>query len=305
MAKVVDSSPKPVTAPPVAPERRDATHCANCGRRSTIWMRLSHQDLCSSCRSAQRASLETRRAVFLGVLTALDLGTPVTERQRLVLAGTTPADVGDGWHHRYSTSALRYLVEGSLADERLTEPEEDWLREVAGLLSVDFDRLTREDRALFDHLALARAADGRLPRVRAGGIALGRREVCHLAMDAELVGRGGEGTTPRGGHPVWRGVPLKFDEVSAVSVRLPGEARAIDGGTIAVTSRRIVFRGKRGVVEIQLGTIAGFTLFADGLRIDGLEHSETHAFRMRRPYLVAGIADAAAAHGRRRRQPGH
>jgi hypothetical protein len=296
------SQPRPpaVGAPPT-----DPAHCASCGRRSTIWMRISHQNLCSSCRGAERQSLETRRAVFLGVLTALEPETPVTERQRLVLAGTTPADVGDGWHQRYSTSALRYLIDSCLRDERLTESEEEWLRGVAGLLGIDLDRLTREDRSLSDHLALARAAEGRLPRVRVGGIALGRREIGHLAMDAELIARGSEGTPPRGGHPVWRGVPLKFAEVSELGLRLPGDARALDSGTIAVTSRRIVFRGKRGVVEIQPGTIAGFTLFADGLRIDGVDPGEVHAFRVRRPYLVAAIADAAVAQGRRRRQPGH
>jgi hypothetical protein len=305
--KVADPMPNETVPTPSSTtvSQPDARYCASCGRRATLWMRLSQRDRCSSCRASDQAGLENRRAVFLGVLTALEPLTPVTERQQLVLAGTSPRDVGDGWHRRYSMSALRYMIDACLADERLTEPEEEWLRGVAGLLGVDLDRIARDDRSLFDHMALARVADGRMPNVRSGGIALGRREVCHLASDAELIARGPEGTAPRGGSPVWRGVPLRFDDVSKIAVRLPANARALDRGTIAVTSRRIVFRGKRGVIEIQHGTIAGFTLFADGLRVDGLEHAETYAFRVRRPYLVAGIADAAGAHGRRRRPPGH
>ena len=285
-----------------AAARRASGTCRVCGGSISVWDRVGGRGLCKSCRTNDRDRVEHARALFLGALTAVDLSTELTDRQRQIVAETVPESVGVAWHRKTGVAALRFLAEEALADEVMTADEDQRIREIGHLVRVDLDAALKDEADLADRVTLGRARDGRLPVAIAAPLSLRRREVCHLRVKADLL-ESVFSADASGREALWapKGVPLSYNAYRGVRPKAPARAREIDSGILGVTDRRLIFRGNHHAIEVRYEDLIGFRVFQDGVGMRIPRSPADTLFKVRTPHFVAGLALAAAAIPRVRR----
>ena len=288
-----------VTAAPAAPEARPpdvpataSGGCPGCGRRLGVWARLGRGGFCGSCGPEQKERVEHRRGLFLGALTAIEFETELSPRQRQIIAETAPDSVGAAWHRRSSTSAVRFLLDEAVRDDLVTEAEDRRIHEIGRLVNVSPEALLDHDPDLVDRFVLGRARDGRLPVAPAAPLSLRRREVCHYKVKADLLDSLALSSQTTG-DGLWVATDGPFEHVHrALRAKVPSRSRTMDAGILAVTDRRLIFRGRQHL-EVPFDDLVGFTLFRDGLGMRIRRLPADPVFRLRSPHLVAGLAVAA------------
>ena len=257
--------------------------------------RLLGRTVCRRHRAAGHEAEEKLRARYLGALTALEPGRPLPAAESAVLAGIEPASLGTSWHRQRAGAALKFLMDEALADGLLSADEERQLDETARLLKIDRTAVFRSERGLAERFVTAQANAGRPPTVRSRSLRLKGGEVAHLETSATLMdGRGAAGSGSDGwSMPLTVGLRVTHVGQGTRIPGLPRGSRAADAGTLTVTNRRVVFRGKQGSVECAYAQLIGFEFFREGIALQVSGRTSAPLFRVADPWVVAAVANAA------------
>jgi hypothetical protein len=198
--------------------------------------------LAASSPDGVRALVERLDASQLALISAKD-------RRRL----------GEAAFVQYATSAL--------ADDHLTEDEEDALGAVAGAVGFtqdDFDR-----HALSARLQIAKLNDGRLPVVEQPHLITKRGELVHLEITARLMKevavRQWQGGSQGVSFRIAKGVRYRVGSMRGHMVTVGTQLQVADEGVLAITNQRVAFLGARKTIDMPYTKVIGLHLYADGV----------------------------------------
>jgi hypothetical protein len=168
---------------------------------------------------------------------------------------------------RLGDAAFLAYAQTALADEELTEDEEDALAAVAeavGFTQEDFQR-----HGLYAQLQVAKLNGGRLPTVDVPQLLTKRDEVVHLEASAalmkEVTTREFRAASQGFSFRVAKGVRYRVGSTRGHMVNLGTTIQVADAGLLSVTNQRVIFMGDRKTIDMPYSKIAGMHLFADAI----------------------------------------
>lgn len=212
----------------------------------------------------------------------------------------TLADVPASVRGRVAGEAIRAYAAVALADDRLTEQEEEAFMEAADALGIDDTMLGTAYPELLARLAVAQVNDGRLGRVEEPVRIIPKRgEIVHLQTEAALLKevsvrqwQGGYGGLS---FRVAKGVSFRTGQVRGKSVVVGSEMKTEDTGVLSVTSSRVAFLDDRKTVEIPYTKLVGLDVFSDGVTIQSSSRQNAVLLQLRPGYgeVVAATVNAA------------
>ena len=217
---------------------------------------------------AETAQAEEAFATFTQALSDAD---PDDARRLARQLETNPdvAALSDRSRRKLSEEAFLRYADAVLADDHLTEDEEDAFAAVAGALGLtQGDMEAHTD--VYTKLQVAKMNDGRLPTVESPHLIAKRGEVVHFETSAALLKevavrefRGGsQGVSLR----VAKGVRYRVGAMRGHMVTVGTQMQVADTGVLSVTSQRAAFLGNRKTLDMPYSKLIGMELFSDGVR---------------------------------------
>lgn len=163
--------------------------------------------------------------------------------------------------------AFLQYAENALADDHLTEDEEEALMGLASAVGFEQEDLEKHD--LYTRIQVAKLNAGRLPAVEAPTLISKRGEVVHLETSAALMKevavrewRGGsQGVSFR----VAKGVRYRVGSTRGHIVTVGTQLQVADTGLLAITNQRAVFLGSRKTVEMPYARLVGLHQYSDAI----------------------------------------
>lgn len=208
--------------------------------------------------------------------------------------------------------AYRRVLADALEDAELTPEEDRTLAHIQERLGIDERELRADKTQLCRVRLLTRITNGELPHAEMPGIQLVPGEQGHWFVRATFAER----TGIAGARPL-RAVEVDVDadapftpfgERDALEPR--AEILPNDVGVLAITSRRVVFKGARRTISIPHARLARVGLHGDGVRLDEAPNSRAGAgdavaryFMVDDPELTAAVALYAARQRRSEIRP--
>ncbi len=214
--------------------------------------------------------------------------------------------IPDGMKARVYAQEVKSLVQGtvnsSLSDAMLSPEEESEFKALAATLGVTLEYSETSQAALAQARLKWRIRFGELPTIDAD-VMLQRGEVCHFMVPAEWhemrkvrVGvsyagpslrlRIAKGVYWNMGH--FRGAPVTKDMLVKV-----------DGGTLYLTSKRVVFTGPMRNMSLKLDKIFDITPYSDGVGIQrDTGKSPVFLFKSQIDIFCAMLARAISDYGK-------
>ena len=178
------------------------------------------------------------------------------------LAALSPKD-----RHRLGEQAVTEYADVVLADDHLTEDEEDALTGLAE--AVGFSQGDFQTHDLYARLQVAKLNDGRLPVVDAPRLIAKRGEVVHLEAPASLMKevavREWLGPVVRVQLPDHQGraIPDRFTRGHLGHGRDAATDRGL--GLLSVTNQRVAYLGSSKTLDMPYTKVMGMTLYTDAL----------------------------------------
>lgn len=171
----------------------------------------------------------------------------------------------------FRTELFQRACEAAGADRRLTPAEEESLNRLIQRFSIDIESssIQRSARDLPRFRLLYEIDQGNLPVVSLPGIALRGSEQAHAAVRASLLEERVIRKSYKGGS---QGVSIRI--ARGVSYRVGGHKGQVttetgivpvSTGTLALTSKRLVFHGDRKSLNAPWSKVGSAELFKDGV----------------------------------------
>lgn len=199
---------------------------------------------------------------------------------------------------RLKTEAWEALAARTLADDILTEAEENELGEAAEALGFEFEALLTAEPAILTRLGIAKANDGRLPVVDDPTLMTKSDEVVHAEYAAQLMKevthREFQGGSRGVSFRVAKGVRFSTGAFRGHMVVTGTSLEPADEGVLSITDRRLVFQGSRKVQESRYDKLVGLEVFLDALQV-AVTNRQTPSLYMLGDGQVAGAYVNAAA----------
>ena len=165
-----------------------ADKCSHCGTKLGFMERVSGATMCSKCKEQDRRLREQTKACYPIVLHDIWQGKMLEdEGKRSLQALSLEGGLSETEQRTLHTEAFRSFAEEVLADDTLTEMEEQRLLGIANLLGITQQHIDTDYRDILFRLLVARVNDGRLPTIAASKLALKKGEKAHLEMSAQLL----------------------------------------------------------------------------------------------------------------------
>jgi len=198
---------------------------------------------------------------------------------------------------RLADQALRGLVERLLADDLLTEEEEQELLTAGEAIGIDNAALNARFPDLTQRIVIAGANAGRLPVMdQPHMIAKGGEEV-HLELPAQLmkevVHREFRGGSRGVSIPVGMGVRVRTGGFRGHSVVTGTTTEPADAGVLSVTSQRTVFQGSRKTQECRYDKLVGVEPYTDAIQIAVSNRQTPSLYGVPNGVLVAAVINTA------------
>jgi hypothetical protein len=202
-------------------------------------------------------------------------------------------------HRRQMNSgALFRLADRYLADELLTEDEEDTFLEIAEALGFTQEEFATGLPGLMNRLALGRANDGRLPVLPNPQLMTQKDEVVHGELPAALLKEvtvrefrgGGSGVSFR----IAKGVRFHTGQARGRSVVVGTEVQTADEGILSITNTRVVFLGSRKTIESKYSKLVNVKVYSDAITLGVSNRQNPSTFRVADGPFTAAIINAAA-----------
>jgi hypothetical protein len=192
-----------------------------------------------------------------------------------------------------SSAAFRAYAENVLADDVLTEDEEEAFGDVAEALGVDQTEFATTFNDVLNRLVIARVNDGRLGEIAQPQLMTKKGEVVHLETNANLMKevavrewRGGmSGVSFR----IAKGVSYRTGAIRGKSVVVGTELQVADSGVLAVTSQRIAYMGNK-TIELSYAKLMNLDVFSDGIRVHVSNRQNAPLFK-----VDPGVGEVIAA----------
>jgi hypothetical protein len=223
----------------------------------------------------EKAAVEAARARILGAAAQLASATPDEARTlaQSLASDTSLAVLPAKERRKLEDEAFSNYAEAVLADDHLTEEEEDVFGEVADALEIPQESLTQvgQHRDIFVRFVVAKVNDGRLDTVESPRLIAKAGEVVHAETSAALMKEvairqfqgGGSGVSFR----IGKGVRYHVGGFRGQSVIIGTELKVQDTGALSVTSNRVVFLGQQKTMEFLYAKLVGLEVFDDGIRL--------------------------------------
>ena len=218
----------------------------------------------------------------------------VATADALALKGRKRRDIME---RAYARHAKRML-----ADELLSEKEEETLLSLARTLQVDVESFFRKYGDLSESLVIARLNDGRLETL-SGSSRLGPKpgEVVYAEFTAsllkEVVQREYRGGYSGVSFPLMAGIRFSSGSSRGRSVVVGTKVVSEDTGVLSVSSARTVFVGAKTTIEMPYAKIAALNVFKDGVGFNLTNRKSAPMFRVGSGNIVAAYVNAAAQRG--------
>jgi hypothetical protein len=204
---------------------------------------------------------------FRDAIARLGASDPAAAAQTIARLQTAAAALGGRARKRLGEQAVVRYAEHVLADDRLSEAEENTLGTLAEAVGFDHADLARH--ALATRLQIARLNDGRLPSVESSQLIPKPGEIVHLETSAALMKevsvrewRGGsQGVSFR----VAKGVRYRVGATRGRLVTVGTQLQVDDVGVLSVTNHRVAFLGARKTVDMPYTRIIGMHQYADAI----------------------------------------
>lgn len=253
----------------------------------------------------EKEAAGTARADYERLLAVLQSGAvPEVRAQLTAYAASGEATaLSPRERHKLGERAFHSYAEAVLADEVVTQEEEDTFYEVCdavGMGGEDSANDWSSDRDLFFRMVIAKANDGRLDTVSEPHVMTKKNEVVHLEMLAglmkEVTLREFRGGSSGFSFRIAKGVRYRTGAFRGHSVIVGTQLQVADSGPLAVTSTRVVFLGGRKTVEIPYSKLLGVEVFTDGIRFSASNRQNAPLFRLENGDVVAATVNAAVQH---------
>jgi hypothetical protein len=220
----------------------------------------------SSTEKQEIAEAETAFRDIIGGLSTNDLSR-TGELAKKLQGNADLAVLGKRERRKLGEQAFVQYANNALADDHLTENEEDALAALAEALGFEQEDFERHD--LYTRLQVAKLNDGRLPVTETPTLMTKRDEVVHLETSAALMKevavrewRGGsQGVSFR----VAKGVRYRVGSSRGHMVTLGTQLQIADTGLLAITNQRAAFLGGRKTVEMPYSKLIGMQVYSDGI----------------------------------------
>ena len=196
-------------------------------------------------------------------------------------------------------AAFRRCAESALADDLLTQQEEHRLTQIGAILGIGEERFNGDLRDIRDRLVIAMVNDGRLPAIdsSAAGVLLKRGETAHLTTEALLVKEVAIRETREAGERNFRitkGMRYHTSRTPRRSVVIGTEWQRDDGGSLTVTSSRVVFSGQSKALQFEHRKLLDIAVFDGGIRLAVSNRQRASTFKVESGDVIAATITAAA-----------
>lgn len=260
--------------------------------------RISGATLCTKCKEEDKRLQEQAKAQYALVLHDIwQRRIAEEEGGRSLEALSAQARFSDKEYRALRSQAFRSFAEEILADDILSEVEEQRVLSIANLLGIGRDQLESEFRDVFFRLFVARVNDGRLPVIAPPNLILKKGEKAHLSMSAQLM-KEVTVTEYRGGYSgfsfrIVRGVRYHVGGVRGRRIVVGTELKEDDKGIIIATSHRAIFLGSKRSLEIPYNKLLSVEVFEDGVRFHLSNRKNAPLFRLENGHPVVAVVNAA------------
>ncbi len=275
-----------------------AGSCQRCGAAFGFMDRARGRTVCVPCQKVQQQERAQAKQAYTGLLRQAALGTVAADDVAAdvaawrAAAALAPADLAN-----LNLQVWREAVETVLADDIVTQAEEDRLNSLGRLLRVDPPALVALAPDLAGRLMVARINDGRLPRVAVPKILLKRGETAHMEIQASLmkegIERGTRGASSGMSFRVAKRVRFHTGGYRGQSVVLDSHLVVADQGTLTLTSTRAVFLGPFKTMELPYAKLLSVNVFNNGIQFQMSNRQSAPLFRVPDGNVVAAVVNAA------------
>jgi hypothetical protein len=289
-----------------------ATTCRSCGRPLGVLDRVaSGPSVCRSCAKQQTATLDQEQAPAILVANAPDRKSARHEYEQVLgrlaegdasaLASLSSlrglADLSGRKSKKLATETFLGYAQHALADDQLSEEEEQLLLRIASELGLDPTDVLKEHRELFNRLLVATANAGRLEPLTESQLVRRPGEEVYMEFPAatlkEAVVREYRGGYSGVSFRIAKGVRYSTGGVRGRSVVVGTAIETTDSGRLAISSLRTVFIGTRSTIEMPYPKIASLNVFSDGLVVNLSNRKNAPMFRVESGEAVAAYMNAA------------
>jgi hypothetical protein len=246
-------------------------------------------------RKEQKKQIETARSIYSEFASAAATSDPANVR---VLAATFRDNPGrdalpDKERRQLTATAFRAYAENVLADDHVSDEEEEAFGEVAGALDVSQTELATTFSDVLNRLVIAKANDGRLGAIDEPHIMTKKGEVVHLETSAalmkEVAMREWQGGMSGVSFRIAKGVSYRTGAIRGKSVVVGTELQVADSGLLAVTSQRIAYMGNK-TIEMRYDKLMNLDVFSDGVRVHVSNRQNAPLFK-----VDPGVGEVIAA----------
>jgi hypothetical protein len=200
---------------------------------------------------------------------------------------------------------LTERVDQALADDILSDDEQDKLFEFARSLGIDFNDYLNKHPATQDRVVIGGINAGRLPGAKPPYHILVKPDEkvlveAPVSMLKEVADRAWQGGFSGFSFPITRGVRYRVGQTRGHIQQVGTKLIVTDEGYLSVTSTRIVFSGKTSTREIPYAKLVNLTVFAIGvseciaIAVSKGQDVDTQTYGISRPHLFAAVITAAA-----------
>lgn len=205
---------------------------------------------------------------------------------------------------RFADDTFLSLAEEFLADDVLTQDEQNRLLGIARDLGLSQELIRKRHRSTFEDIVIAGVNDGRLPVLPKAAVHIVAKgtETVHAEWPAQLMKevairefRGGSSGVS---IPLGFGVRYRTSSVRGRSVVVGQQLVPEDAGVFAVTSTRSVFVGNKKTLEFRHDKLIGLQQFSDGLRLNVSNRQRASLIKIpasESPLLAGALITAAAS----------
>jgi hypothetical protein len=192
-----------------------------------------------------------------------------------------------------------------MADDVLSDEEQDKLFEFARSLGIDLNTYMNRHPAMQDRVIIASVNAGRLPGAKPPYHILVKpgEEVlleAYASMLKEVADRAWQGGFSGFSLPITRGVRYRVGQTQGHMQQVGTKTVVTDAGWLSVTSTRIIFSGKTSTREIHYAKLVNLTVFAIGvteciaIAVSKGQDVDTQTYAISRPHLFAAVITAAS-----------
>jgi hypothetical protein len=275
-----------------------ADSCGRCGAKLGLLDKVKGDGLCSSCRKAVETERAQARNAYVALVRQAVLGlVPIDAVSAEIANWRAATGLAQPELARLQLPVWREALEAVLADDILSQDEEDRLNRVGAWAGVDASIYQALGPDLLGRMMIARINDGRLPRVQMPKVMLKKGEVAYLELPAslmkEVVVRETRGAYSSWSFRVAKGVRFTTGGYRGRSVVVGTHLEVADRGPLTLTSMRAVYTGMRKTMELPLSKLLSVSVFNDGIQFQMSNRQSAPLFKVPDGRVAAAVVNAA------------